>query len=518
MKKEINGYTQLDLFSDSFQIPESMSKPVGESIIFKKYGISKVSNLSKLEQDSHTDSWSLFHQISQFISLNGDWTWRDYLEAAKVVYPYLGFVTAVNDSTVFYTTPVKDTVSLSSEETQDLGLLAGRYSTYNYAIKLVLEKYNGKRHYLVLTDDFSKLEQMGTIFSYKDSNYNFTYISKGLLIGFSKLIKDILNEASGVDEINPRRLWELLGGLCSGKRSVNYLRYQRYNDSTWMKPESLELAMVFAQKYGHKFSDLNDGPRTFQFIKSYLDKTYSEIFMQHREDNIVSICSTKSWNTRSSLNPSTLTYLYSSPLRKYFAQLQFDDNVSTNDLNLLEQVLVDTMSKLPKGKVLPVLRIKNIGYRNKNSLYLKAQNQIVIDMRRKYVNHEWRDGISTFVHQYGHYLDYQFTEDETPLSMQKEFNSILNKVSVELKNNQTIDNKYIRDNNLYAPTEIFAISFEYYLFNLGMNSKAMLSETNYLKQSYFTAFDKCENEITKYFDNLFPDFKNQIGQSAHKTA
>ena len=102
--------------------------------------------------------------------------------------------------------------------------------------------------------------------------------------------------------------------------------------------------------------------------------------------------------------------------------------------------------------------------------------------------------------------------------MQKEFDSVLNKVSLELKNSQMIDNKYIRNNNLYAPTEIFAISFEYYLFNLGMNSKAMLSETNYLKQSYFTVFDKCENEIIKYFDNLFPDFKNQIGQSAHKTA
>ena len=72
MQEEMNGYTQLDLFSTNFQIPESTSKPMGESVIYKKYGISKVGNLSKLDQDSHTDLWSLFHQISQFIYLNGE--------------------------------------------------------------------------------------------------------------------------------------------------------------------------------------------------------------------------------------------------------------------------------------------------------------------------------------------------------------------------------------------------------------------------------------------------------------
>lgn len=518
MQKEIDGYTQLDLFSSDFQIPESTSKPVEESIIYKKYGISKVSNLSKLDQDSYTDLWSLFHQISQFIYLNGEWTWSDCLEAAKFMYPYLGFVTAVDGVMNLNISPVKSVVSLSSEEIQDLGLLAGRYSTYNYAIKLALEKYDGKRHYLVLTDDFSKLEQMGTTFAYSDSNYNFTYISKGLLIGFAKLIKDILNEAEKADNLNPRRLWELLESLCSGKRSVNYLRYQRYNETTWMDADSLKLAMIFANRIGRKFSDLNDGPRAFQFVKSYFNRVYSQIFMQHREDNIISICSTKSWNTQNSLNPAMLKYLYSSPLRKYFSQLRFDNNIATNDLDLLEKTLVGLMKILPKGKMLPVLRIKNIGHRGKNSLYLEVQNQIVIDMRRKYVDHEWRDGISTFVHQYGHYIDYQFTNDEKPLSMQQSFANVVNEVSAKLKDSPTLDNKYIREHNLYAPTEIFAIAFELYLFNLGMNSKAMLPEKSYLKQAYFNVFDECKVKITKYFDNLLPNLKVKIGQSVQETA
>lgn len=517
MQEEMNGYTQLDLFSTNFQIPESTSKPMEESVIYKKYGISKVGNLSKLDQDSHTDLWSLFHQISQFIYLNGEWTWSDCLEAAKFLYPYLGFITAVSDEMEFNVSPVKNVVSLSSKEIQDLGLLAGRYSTYDYAIKLVLEKYDGKRHYLVLTDDFSKLEQMGTTFIYSGSNYNFTYISKGLLIGFAKLIKDILNEADKANNINPRRLWELLESLCSGKRSVNYLRYQRYNNSTWINPDSLKLAMIYANKLGHKFSDLNDGPRAFQFVKSYLGKVYSQIFMQHREDNLVSICNTKSWNTQSSLNPAMLTYLYSSPLRQYFTQLQFDNNIATNELKSLEETLIDLMKILPKGKVLPVLRIKNIGHRSKNSLYLEAQNQIVIDMRRKYVDHEWRNGISTFVHQYGHYIDYQFTNKETPLSVQQSFSAVVRTVSDKLKNSK-LDNKLVREHNLYAPTEIFAISFELYLFYLGIQTKAMLSERSYLKQSYFNVFNECKVEIIKYFDNLFPELKVKVNQSAQETA
>lgn len=525
MQSKLLDFTQLDLFGDDFPVPEDKSKNKTEdSIIFKKYGINKLNNLNKLEQNSQTDIWSLFHQIAQFIYLNGKWAWKDYLEAAKFMYPFLGFLTGVDSPDELGSKPVKDVISLSKNEIQKLGLLAGRYSTYNYAFKFVLKKYDGKRHYLVLTDDFSKLEQSTTIFFYGNkatAKYNFTYISMSLLIGYSRLIEDILNtyvkDKAFLHGVDSRSFWELLTGLVAGKRSVNYLRYKQYvKDFSWMNPESLKLAEVFAEKYGHRFNDLENYPKISAYVKDYLVKTYNEILMQKRKSKIISMCNTKSWNNREALNPSVLSYLYSSPLRKYFGVMMFDNNVSMKNLHMLEDSLIDLMKILPKGKVAPALRLKDISITNKLGIYLEVQNQIVIDMRRKNIENQWHDGINYYLHEYGHYLDYQFTDSHTPLSMQKEFALILKNLSLYLKSHREPDGKYIRNHSLDTPTEVFARAFELYLNNSGLETSAMHNETMYLRPEYTVIANSCNELINNYFDNLFPNLKSVIRNSPKK--
>ncbi len=85
----------------------------------------------------------------------------------------------------------------------------------------------------------------------------------------------------------------------------------------------------------------------------------------------------------------------------------------------------------------------------KLGIYLISTNQIVLDPRKKQIsNGKYEEGTSTFVHEYGHFLDYQYLSDSnTTLSMSPDFSPILQAVSSYVVKSNIKKTKQITNSN-----------------------------------------------------------------------
>lgn len=494
---------QLELFKFDRIIPKH--KDITNSIIYKKFGIAKLNNMKTLNIKSTDKLWDFFRKTAYFIYQNGEWTWNDCLDAATYLFPFLGFE---KDNLCEYPLDkvwAKNSESVERGKMQELGLLAGRYSTYSYAIHIILNKYDGKTHYLILTNDRIKLQNSGTIYSYKGKRYDFTYISKGMLLGFNKLVKNLIeNYQENNHGISQKNIFKAVEGLLSGKRTFSYISLEHFvEDTSWITDSTFTLAKSYAKSTGHSFEGLDDGIKTKNFIKAYLSKNYSEILMEKHENNMVVITRTERWQKHTSLQVPLINAICTSPLQKDFAELRIDDDLKVSKFHQAERKIQSLLQVLPKLDVKPVLRFKNLS--NKLGLYLRESNQIVLDLRSKQLsNGKFETGISTFVHQYGHYIDYQYSN--SPLSMLPEFSNIWQSINSYIAKSMKIKDQ----SNLLIPTEIFARSFELYLFQAVQNTSLELMRKYYESPEYNAIRQAAMSKVNDYFDNLFPKIKQQL--------
>lgn len=134
-------------------------------------------------------------------------------------------------------------------------------------------------------------------------------------------------------------------------------------------------------------------------------------------------------------------------------------------------------------------------------------NNIVVDFRKtseiysedKFDHEQW--GINSFVHEYGHYLDYQLAPGKEPLSLQAGFQSIIDQYRKQLAINDDKQKRYFS-----IPTEIFARGWELYCHNNGLKGDLIGQDKEYKYMQEYNAFDGFQDKIEKYFDSI-PEIK-----------
>nr|WP_261467686.1 hypothetical protein [Lactobacillus crispatus]UVZ00339.1 hypothetical protein [Lactobacillus crispatus] len=497
---------QLELFSFDRIVPDHGL--MDNSLVHKKFGINKLKNLKILDASPTDKLWDSFRKTAYFIYQNCEWTWSDYLNAATYLFPFLGFEKGSKCPNPLEKEWAKDSKNVDKEEIHKLGLLAGRYSTYNYAIKIILHTCNGRSHYLVLTNDHLKLETSGTIYSYKGKHYDFTYISKGMLLGFSKLVKNLIAEYQKNNHgIEQQTFFRTIEGLLSGKRTTSYMSLEHFvEDTSWINDSAFALAESYAKSTGHPFSGFNDGIKTKDFIKMYLSRNYSEILMQKHENNLVVLTRSERWHKHTNLQVPLINAMYSSPLQKDFLELCIDDNFELECFHQAEKKIDTWIHLLPQTNKQPVLKFKKLP--KKLGVYLVSTNQIVLDPRRKQIsNGKYEEGANTFVHEYGHFLDYQYlSTSNTTLSMSSDFSPILQAVSSYVVKS----NIKKEQSKLLIPTEVFARSLELYLFNAASEPSLTTMRKYYEHTEYNVIRKAAMSQVVIYFDKLFPDLKKQL--------
>ena len=258
--------------------------------------------------------------------------------------------------------------------------------------------------------------------------------------------------------------------------------------------------------------------RVLAFVQSYIENTYDLILQTEYEKDIEKQTRASAWQTKKHINKETREIMGKTSLKNYFGFIELDNDVDLTLFTQFEQEMARIHAVLPKtGNVVPDLRLRKLGNHKALGMYVPSNHTIAIDFR------DTSDaiggvGIQSFVHEYGHALDYGHGNGQL-LSMGKEFKEIVTRYRDNLSLYATTTYVGKKAGYYGAPTEVFARAFELYLSEAGFTSAFIKSTETYQTNIEYTLFDsEMRNQVTHYFDQRFPLIKEQIQSLQDKEA
>lgn len=249
------------------------------------------------------------------------------------------------------------------------------------------------------------------------------------------------------------------------------------------------------------------------FVDEYIQNTYDIFLQREYEKDIDKQTRASAWQTKKNINKDTRKIMESTSLNKYFQFVEIDNDVDLTLFSQFEKEMERMHDILPKtGDKLPELRLRKLGNHKALGLYVPNKNTIAIDFRD--TNDEIGGvGIQSFVHEYGHALDYG-TDNGRLLSMRDDFKPIVTRYRENLSLNGK--GSYVAEKAGYytAPTEVFARAFELYVNEAGLNSIFLKSKETYVTNIEYALFDQnMRDKLTTFFDSAFPNLKTAVLES-----
>lgn len=254
--------------------------------------------------------------------------------------------------------------------------------------------------------------------------------------------------------------------------------------------------------------------QVIDFVERYIQNTYDIFLQQEYEKDIDKQTRASAWQTKKNINKETRKIMESTTLNKYFKFIEIDNDVDLALFSEFEEEMKRIHDILPKtGEKFPELRLRKLGNHKALGLYVPTKNTIAIDFRD--TNDEVGGvGIQSFVHEYGHAIDYGIDNGRL-LSMRDDFKPIV----ARYRENLSLNGKgsYVAEKAGYytAPTEVFARAFELYVSEAGLSSIFLKSQETYSTSIEYALFDqKMREEITTFFDSVFPELKTAVLESS----
>lgn len=244
------------------------------------------------------------------------------------------------------------------------------------------------------------------------------------------------------------------------------------------------------------------------FVKGYIEETYDIILQRNYEQDIEKQVRASAWQTKKNINKETMDLMERTPLKNYFGVVELDNDVDLTLFGTFETEMERINEVLPKISVKADLRLRKLGNYRALGMYHPLTNTIAIDFR-DYKDHINGVGIQSFIHEYGHFLDY--TSNHKALSLQEEFRPIVTRYREKIKT--LPKDSHVRNKAAYygTPTEVWARAFELYVSSNELTSIFMMSKSDYETSEAYVIFDEeMREELSAYFDNYFPDLKRNI--------
>ncbi|MBO1138042.1 LPD1 domain-containing protein, partial [Enterococcus faecalis] len=250
--------------------------------------------------------------------------------------------------------------------------------------------------------------------------------------------------------------------------------------------------------------------QVLSFVQSYVENTYNLILQTEYEKDIEKQTRASAWQTKKHINKETREIMEKTPLKNYFGFIELDNDVDLTLFTQFEQEMARIHAVLPKtGNVVPDLRLRKLGNHKALGMYVPANHTIAIDFRDT-SNAIGGVGIQSFIHEYGHALDYGHGNGQL-LSMGKEFQEIVTRYRDNLSLYATTTYVGKKAGYYGTPTEVFARAFELYLSEAGFTSAFIKSIEVYQTKMEYTLFDSdMRAQVNNYFDKRFPLIKEQI--------
>lgn len=177
-----------------------------------------------------------------------------------------------------------------------------------------------------------------------------------------------------------------------------------------------------------------------------------------------------------------------------YKTLDFDYNEFRN----VEEAWEKIVDRLPQGMVSPELKFRKLGKHKATGLYHPTFNIIAVDVR----------DTTSFIHEFGHYLDFTYQGGEEECSLQDDFADILASYQDTLPRN-TSKYAYFK-----TPTEVFARGFELWVFETIISDSPLLQDKRaYYGAPEYLAFKNCKKELINYYNNLFGKITTHLAAS-----
>ena len=109
--------------------------------------------------------------------------------------------------------------------------------------------------------------------------------------------------------------------------------------------------------------------------------------------------------------------------------------------------------------------------------------------------------VSSFIHEYGHYLDYNLGKEKN-LSLMDDFLPIIRVYRSNVYDKYKDSYVYKKAGYYCTPTEVFARGFELYISSK-VSSSLIKDAMTYGKQEEYLCFDGCKEEMLAYMDKIF---------------
>ncbi|EJZ8466931.1 hypothetical protein OIV85_002617 [Enterococcus faecalis] len=515
------------------------------SLLKRKYGTTKSSPVVFTEKDT---LYTCFRKLADNIYKNGTWTEEDEKRAVDtMIRNRNGF--PLGEKEIHWTTSkgIQRNAEVIVEPLREVDRtflgdrLDGKvgYMTLVNRTTSDDQKTTTKKTYVLLDPENKSGTKHGTFYYFAHREVNeFTYMALGNMnraIGYDKLQRDILTEFDSNEEplgFERTHLESFLSKLSSAEYSGKKLadRFEKDLDGE-LTDEFLATLPRDESKIGGFMKEapyvLKDGAFTrylypenlkedrrknqiITFIQNYIQNTYDILLQSEYEKDIDKQTRASAWQTKKHINKETLEMMNTTSLTNYFGYVEIDNEVDLTLFKQFEAEMERVYAILPKtGEKAPDLRLRKLGNHNALGLYVPSKHTIVVDFRDT-GDEIGGVGIQSFVHEYGHSLDYGVNDGKL-LSMTEDFKPIVTRYreNIRFKAAKTYVGK--KAGYYGAPTEVFARAFEIYVSEAGFKSPLLKTSDDYETSLEYALFDKdMREDLTTYFDQQFPALKAAI--------
>lgn len=260
-------------------------------------------------------------------------------------------------------------------------------------------------------------------------------------------------------------------------------------------------------------------------IGSYLDDTFGLVQQVNYDQQLNKSTHARAWEEKKNINKSTQNAMETTVLNKQFKHVEIDNEVSIELFKQFEHEMNRLSRALPKGKQEPTLRLRKLGNHKALGMYVPLLNTVVLDFRtmdqvgeqRNKINRDLtgEPGISSFIHEYGHYLDHQLATNKDVDSRTLATSAAFSKIRNGYRQNVAGTLASNKANYYTMPTEIFARGLEVWVAQNKIKSNLAAKPENVLPATTaspeYRGFRGLEDEITKFYDQLpgLAKFKEQ---------
>jgi len=239
-----------------------------------------------------------------------------------------------------------------------------------------------------------------------------------------------------------------------------------------------------------------------------------EKYARERSSDVAS-----AWETKKNIPDATLQAMRNTTFKEDFNFVEFDERVDLTLLPRLEKEWEAFREVLPKADVKPDLRFRLLGHHRASGIFVPLVNSIGIDPREERMRTDGKlikiNGMTSLAHEYAHFLDYNFDKGTSPLSLRRDFATILEKYQKTLDDLPT-NHPFKMTNSKYGldyfktPTEVFARGFELYISGYDNVKSAFVQEAVEFKRPEYQAFEGSEEILINYFDERFPEMDHAL--------